>query len=119
MPYGSSSRPIFSINAGTRQTLARQAPHPADIQLKMAPVPSLALPAGCLRFGRLRCLLHLREHLANSFIGPGAALLAPCFQAITLFFQVREEVRAAEHRAPRAEHRFRSEERRVGKEGSA
>src|SRR6266478_7258627 len=106
MPYGSSSRPIFSIKAGTRQTLARQVPHPADIQLKMAPAPVLALRADCLRFGRLRCLLHLREHLANSFVGPGAALLAPCFQAITLFFQVGEEVRAAEHRAPRGEHRF-------------
>src|SRR5712692_6263211 len=70
------------------ELLARQVPHPMDIQLKMAPVLRLALPAGCLRFGRLRCLLHLREHLANSVVGPGAALLAPRFQVVALFFQV-------------------------------
>src|SRR5258708_12030277 len=106
MLYGSSSGAIFSIKGGTRQTLARQAPRPVDIQLQMAPVPILALPAGCLSFGRLRCLLHLREHLANNFVGPGAAFLAPCFQVVALFFEVVEEVRTPEPRAPPAEHRF-------------
>src|SRR6266849_5012603 len=59
-----------------------------------------------LHLWSLTCLLHLREHLANGFVGPGAALLPPSFQVVALLFQVGEEVWAAEHRAPRAQHRF-------------
>src|SRR5260370_3459365 len=68
--------------------------------------PALALPAGCLRFGRLRCLLHLCEHFADGFVVPGAALLPPSFQVVALLFQVGKEVWAAEHRAPGGKHRF-------------
>src|SRR5260370_20746092 len=65
-----------------------------------------ALGARGLRLGRLSCLLHLREHFANGFVGSWAALLAPRFQVVALFFQIGEEVWAAEHGALRAEHRL-------------
>src|SRR6267378_4323663 len=63
--------------------------------------------AACgLRLGRLRCLSHLREYFANGFVGPWAALFSPGLQPLDLFFEIREEVWAAEHRAPRADHRL-------------
>src|SRR5260370_6639643 len=59
-----------------------------------------------LHLRSLTCLLHLREHFADGFVGPGAALLPPSFQVVALLFQVGEEVWAAEHRAPGGKHRF-------------
>src|SRR5438445_10100739 len=54
--------------------------------------------AACgLRLGRLRCLSHLREYFANGFVGPWAALFSPGLQPLDLFFEIREEVWAAEH----------------------
>src|SRR6266436_1158099 len=63
--------------------------------------------AACgLRLCCLRCLSHLREHFANGFVGPWAALFSPGLQPPDLFFEIREEVWAAEHRTPRANHRL-------------
>src|SRR5712664_1111411 len=63
--------------------------------------------AACgLRLGRLRCLSHLREYFANGFVGPWAALFSPGLQPLDLFFEIREEVWAAEHRAPRPDYRL-------------
>src|SRR6202521_2772785 len=59
-----------------------------------------------LRLHRLARLLHLREHFTNGCVGPGDALLAPGFEAIAMLFEVAEELRAAEHRAPRDDQRL-------------
>src|SRR6202045_1644976 len=64
------------------------------------------LAARGLRLGCLGCLLHLCEHFANGIVGPGAALFSPSLEALALSFQIAEEVRAAEHRAPRHDHRL-------------
>src|SRR6266478_4525148 len=64
------------------------------------------LAARGLRLGRLACLLHLCEHFANGIVGPGAALFPPSLEALALSFQIAEEVGAAEHRAPRHDHRL-------------
>src|SRR6266481_2925201 len=64
------------------------------------------LAARGMRLGRLACLLHLCEHFANGIVGPGAALFPPSLEALALCFQIAEEVRAAEHRAPRSDHRL-------------
>src|SRR5260370_27828951 len=59
-----------------------------------------------LHLRSLTCLLHLREHFADGFVGPGAALLPPSFQVVALLFQIGDEVSAADHRAPGGKHPF-------------
>src|SRR6266700_1486860 len=81
-------------------------PHSDSVYLKIEGTSSLALAARGLYLRCLCCLLHLREHLANGFVGPRATLFSPGLQPLGLFFEVGEEVRAAEHGAPRADHRL-------------
>src|SRR5438876_11877569 len=67
-------------------------------------VRTAVLAGGGLRLLCLRRLLRLRKNLANGFVGSWAALFSPGLQVIALRLQVGEEVRAAEHGAPRADH---------------